>query len=69
MIHSRAFLLLRKELFFFQQEDQQVVINYVLTIVSVAVVCQDISVSVEDDMFHWSATIRPKDALWKGTLL
>lgn len=50
MIHSRAFLLLRKELTFLQQEEQE-----------------DISLSpVEGDLFHWSATVRPKQSLWKG---
>lgn len=50
MIHSRAFLLLRKELTFFQQEEHE-----------------EISVSpVENDLFHWKATIKPKDSLWEG---
>ena len=28
---------------------------------------QEISVSpVKGDLFHWNATIRPKDSLWEG---
>ncbi|XP_065911677.1 ubiquitin-conjugating enzyme E2 U-like [Dysidea avara] len=52
MIHSRAFLLLRKELILFQQQQQE----------------RGISVSlVEDDMFLWNATIKlVEESVWKG---
>lgn len=50
MIHSRAFLLLRKELIFLQREEQEEI--------SLA--------TVEGDLFHWSVTITPKNSLWKG---